>query len=99
MHRSRRAFQQRRGGGPITCNTAVHTTFVGVQFGHDVARLNWNGWHVHFGTTAGYLESRGNTIGGNSLGGSFTNTVQSPFAGTYLAVSRGRLLCRRLVAL
>lgn len=75
--------------GALTCDTAVRADFVGVQVGHDIASLNHDGWSIHFGTTAGYLESRGKTIGGNSLGGSFTNTTQSPFAGTYLVVSKG----------
>lgn len=75
--------------GQVNCNTQTHQTFVGVQFGHDVAKLNWDGWNVHFGTTAGYLEARNTTVGNNYVGGSFNSTVQTPFAGTYLTVTKG----------
>jgi opacity protein-like surface antigen len=91
------------GTGNIACDTKVSATFGGVQFGHDVAKLNYNGWNIHFGTTAGYIESRGNTSGGignfngdvqgvpfsASFNGTLTNSVRSPFAGTYVAVSKG----------
>src|SRR6478752_2061806 len=38
-----------------TCANSLHEDFAGVQVGADIARLNWNGWNVHLGTTAGYL--------------------------------------------
>jgi len=40
------------------CANAQHDNFAGVQVGADIARLNWNGWNVHLGTTAGYLGPR-----------------------------------------
>jgi opacity protein-like surface antigen len=77
------------GTGVGTCDSTIRTKFSGVQVGHDVAKLNYNGWNIHFGTTAGYIETRSAPNGGNSAGGSFTSVVQSPFAGTYVVVSKG----------
>ena len=51
-----------RSANTATTNCANHCTddFAGVQVGADIARLNWNGWNVHLGTTAGYLGSKDN---------------------------------------
>ena len=76
------------GTGFGSCVSTIRTKFAGVQFGHDVVRLNHDGWNIHFGTTAGYLESRSEPLGGNSAGGSFASRMQTPFAGTYLVVSK-----------
>jgi opacity protein-like surface antigen len=77
------------GTGTMTCDTKVRSKFAGVQVGHDVARLNWNGFNVHFGTTAGYIETRSETDAGSFSGAPFNSSVQSPFAGTYLVISKG----------
>jgi outer membrane autotransporter protein len=84
----------------VTCSQEVNANFAGVQLGADIARLNVNGWNLHFGTTAGYLESRGQLVGGAfgfidpatlspAGGGSFTNTTQVPFFGAYAAATYG----------
>ena len=57
--------------------------------GADIARLNWNGWNVHLGTTAGYLNSRSR----DSYG--FNNNFDVPFLGTYLVATYGRFFARR----
>src|SRR5262249_26528052 len=44
------------------CASRIEANFFGVQAGTDVARLNSNGWNVHVGLTAGYLESQGRDI-------------------------------------
>src|SRR4051812_34234936 len=49
---------------PVNCNQTIHENFVGVQLGTDIARLNFNGWNVHVGTTAGYTETRGHVLNG-----------------------------------
>src|ERR1051326_2689731 len=46
----------------ISCSQKVETTFVGAQLGADIARLNVNGWNLHFGSTVGYLETRGRLV-------------------------------------
>jgi outer membrane autotransporter protein len=66
-----------------TCSAQFHQTFVGFQLGQDIAKLNVAGWNVHLGTTAGFLESRGNIVGGNISGGAFDSTTQAPFVGMY----------------
>ncbi len=88
----------------ISCTQKIHETFVGVQLGTDIARLNINGWNVHVGTTAGYIETRGNLVGGaassfdffannfaggNVGGGEFNTTTQIPFVGAYAAATYG----------
>jgi opacity protein-like surface antigen len=89
----------------ISCVQKIHQNFGGVQLGTDISRLNINGWNVHWGTTAGYLEARSNIVGGgasvidinpgggppniNVGGGEFTATTQVPFAGTYAAATKG----------
>jgi len=84
----------------VACAQQIHQNFAGVQIGTDIARLNSNGWNIHVGTTAGYVESRGNVSSGafalvdpvnNQLvgGGAFNNTTQIPFFGTYAAATYG----------
>jgi opacity protein-like surface antigen len=85
----------------INCSQRVDTKFVGGQLGADIARLNVNGWNFHFGSTVGYLETRGNLAGGafafpdtnnnNNIvgGGPFTSGTQVPFAGVYAAATHG----------
>ena len=85
---------------PINCTQTIRENFAGVQLGADIARLNVNGWNLHFGTTAGYLETRGNVVGGafssfdtfagvNVGGGPFNSTTQVPFFGAYAAATYG----------
>jgi outer membrane autotransporter protein len=77
-------------GGAIGCATHFRQDFAGVQFGQDIARLNaFGGWNLHLGTTAGYLETHGSSIGGNSIGGAFTSSTQAPFVGTYAVATYG----------
>jgi opacity protein-like surface antigen len=66
------------------CAGSVHETFTGAQVGQDIAKLNWGGWNVHVGTTAGYLSSRAV----DSSGG--VSDFQVPFLGTYLVATHGR---------
>jgi outer membrane autotransporter protein len=84
--------------GSVSCTQQVRENFAGVQLGADLARLNVNGWNLHFGTTAGYLESRGSIVGGAFAfddggtlagGGPFGNTTQVPFFGAYAAATYG----------
>jgi opacity protein-like surface antigen len=73
------------------CANSQHESFAGVQVGADIARLNWNGWNVHLGTTAGYLGSKENDNNG------FSNTVQVPFFGTYLVATKGRFFADLMI--
>ncbi len=41
------------------CASSVRQDFVGVQVGHDIARLDVAGWNIFGGLTAGYLEAKG----------------------------------------
>jgi outer membrane autotransporter protein len=86
-------------GALVNCAQKVDSNFGGVQFGADIARLNLNGWNLHLGSTAGYLESKGNLVGGaftftdvsgnTAGGGPFTSTTQVPFIGIYGAATNG----------
>jgi opacity protein-like surface antigen len=71
------------GGG--NCSSDVRQHFGGFQAGRDIAQLNWNEWNVHWGATAGYLQSRGDDIGPSSIG----NKFEIPFLGSYLVATRG----------
>jgi outer membrane autotransporter protein len=79
------------------CNTKFDDTYGGVQVGADVARLNIDGWNLHFGTTAGAIWSSGSINGGSPVGGvgapltqtPFDSTAQSPFVGTYVVATKG----------
>jgi len=73
------------------CANSMSTNFAGVQVGADIARLNWGGWNVHLGTTAGYLGSKENDNNG------FSNTLQVPFFGTYLVATHGRFFADLMV--
>ncbi len=74
-----------------TCANSQHERFAGVQVGADIARLNWSGWNVHLGTTAGYLGSKESDNNG------FSNTLQVPFFGTYLVATKGRFFADLMV--
>jgi len=74
-----------------TCANSQHQNFAGVQLGADVARLNWGGWNVHVGTTAGYLGTKETDNNG------FNNTFQVPFFGNYVAATHGRFFADLMV--
>jgi outer membrane autotransporter protein len=73
------------------CQNSQHESFGGVQLGADIARLNWSGWNVHLGTTAGYLGARSSDNNG------FNDTFQVPFWGTYLVATKGRFFADLMV--
>jgi opacity protein-like surface antigen len=79
------------GTSTISCANSQHDSFAGVQVGADIARLNWSGWNVHLGTTAGYLGSKSNDNNG------FNNTIQVPFWGTYIVATKGRFFADLMV--
>jgi opacity protein-like surface antigen len=68
-----------------TCANNQHNDFAGVQVGQDISRLNWGGWNVHLGTTAGYVSSNGN----DNLAG-FQTHFEVPFVGGYAVATYGR---------
>lgn len=80
-------------GGAINsnCNTRLHQDFAGIQVGADIAKLNWNGWNFHLGTTAGYLGSNAKDNNGLRTG------IEVPFFGTYLVATYGRFFADVLV--
>jgi opacity protein-like surface antigen len=84
--------------GNTTCNSTFHQTFGGFQVGQDVGKLNFgDGWNLHLGTTAGYLETSGNITQGNLQGGAFNSTTQAPFAGSYAVLTKGNFYVDGLV--
>lgn len=72
--------------GSVICDTTTRQDFVGYQVGRDIAKLNWDGWNVHMGATAGYMESQSRD---KSLGGTFSGGSQIPFVGSYLTATKG----------
>jgi opacity protein-like surface antigen len=75
----------------VACANNSHEDFAGVQVGADIARLNWNGWNVHLGTSAGYLGSRQTDDNG------FNNHFEVPFLGTYIVATHGRFFADLMV--
>src|SRR5262249_19618392 len=90
--------------GSSTCASRIEQNFVGAQAGADVARLNSNGWNVHGGLTAGYLELQGRDVAqsfpppmvaGNvqlqdiPSVGSISNSFQVPIIGGYVVATKG----------
>jgi opacity protein-like surface antigen len=73
------------------CNNFQRENFAGVQVGADIARLNWSGWNVHLGTTAGYLGAKSTDNNG------FSDTFQVPFWGTYVVATKGRFFADLMV--
>jgi len=71
--------------GTINCNSREHSSFAGVQVGSDIAKLNWGGWNLNLGTTAGYLASDTR----ERLGGATKTHFEVPFLGTYLVATYG----------
>jgi opacity protein-like surface antigen len=78
----------------VNCNNNLHLTYGGVQVGADIARLNWNGWNVHLGSTAGYI---GATTQDKNQLFPFNNNYEVPFLGTYLVVTKGRFFADVMV--
>ena len=68
----------------FNCSGSVRQTFSGAQIGQDISRLNWGGWNVHLGTTAGFLHSHAT----DSSGG--TTDFDVPFVGGYAVATYGR---------
>ncbi|MGZ8997897.1 MAG: autotransporter outer membrane beta-barrel domain-containing protein, partial [Allosphingosinicella sp.] len=81
--------------GTVTCNNQTKLTFAGAQVGADTSVLNYNGWNLHVGATAGYIgaKARDTSSAGplNLLGGTFQDQLQVPFAGVYAAATKGGL--------
>jgi outer membrane autotransporter protein len=79
--------------GSATCDSETNLTFAGTQVGADISTLNYNGWNLHFGSTMGYIgaKARDTSSAGpiDPLGGTFTDTLQVPFAGVYAAATKG----------
>lgn len=79
--------------GSVNCDNTTRLTFSGVQVGTDGAKLNWNGWNVHVGSTAGYLNGRARDTSpagvANPAGGTFANSLEVPFVGVYAAATYG----------
>lgn len=66
------------------CASTQRQDFAGLQVGADIARLNWDGWNIHVGSTAGYLGAK------STDSYAFNNTYDIPFFGTYLVATKGR---------
>jgi hypothetical protein len=75
----------------FNCAGSVRQTFAGVQVGQDISRLNWGGWNVHVGTTAGYLSSHDTDNNGN------TTNFDVPFFGGYAVATYGRFFADVMV--
>jgi opacity protein-like surface antigen len=73
------------------CANSQRESFAGVQVGTDIARLNWNGWNVHLGTTVGYLGAKTTDNSG------FNNSFEVPFFGTYVVATKGRFFADLMV--
>jgi opacity protein-like surface antigen len=76
----------------VNCNNQIRENYAGFQIGADAARLNWNGWNLHLGTTAGYLETNS-----TSLNNAFSSNIQVPFVGTYAVATHGRFFADALL--
>jgi opacity protein-like surface antigen len=75
----------------LNCTGSVKESFAGIQVGQDISRLNWNGWNVHVGTTAGYLGSHTNDGAGT------TSDFEIPFVGGYAVATYGRFFADVMV--
>ncbi|HEX4410936.1 MAG TPA: autotransporter domain-containing protein [Xanthobacteraceae bacterium] len=99
------------GGAPgstaamaIQCSQQVNVNFGGFQVGSDISKLNYNGWNLHSGVTAGDLGAKSVLVGGfptiatggaavvgfpNVGGGEFVGSTHVPFIGMYAAATNG----------
>jgi opacity protein-like surface antigen len=73
------------------CPGQVRETFAGIQVGQDISRLNWSGWNIHLGTTAGYLSSHAVANTGSK------SDFEVPFIGVYLVATHGRFFADIMV--
>ena len=73
------------------CNNQQRQTFAGAQVGTDIARLNYAGWNLHLGTTAGYLGSQ------DHRQRRLRQRFRSPFWGTYFVATKGRFFADLMV--
>ncbi|MBS0530693.1 MAG: autotransporter outer membrane beta-barrel domain-containing protein, partial [Proteobacteria bacterium] len=73
------------------CTGQVRQSFSGAQIGQDISRLNLDGWNVHLGTTAGYMDGRTDDGAGNST------RFDVPFLGAYLVATKGRFFADIMV--
>ena len=85
-----------------TCNTQYHQTFGGYQLGVDIGKFNIGGWNLILGTTAGFLQSNGNVVGGDILGnlfaaGALHSNTQASFMGTYGVATYGNFFVDGMV--
>ena len=80
------------GNGTVltSCSSNQRSDFGGVQVGQDISRLNWGGWNIHLGTTAGYVSAR-------TTGNGFTTDFDVPFVGGYVAATYGRFFADLMV--
>src|SRR5262249_49328135 len=69
--------------------SGLHQDFGGFQVGQDIAKLNFMGWNIHAGPTAGFVGGRGNSTGGDSP--AFSTSTQIPFVGAYVTAENGGL--------
>jgi outer membrane autotransporter protein len=89
----------------LQCSTTVRSQFDGVQVGADFARLNWNGWNVHLGATAGSLYTDNTVLGGTTtvvspgttIQAPFSSAAQVPFIGAYLVATNGGFFADALI--
>ena len=73
------------------CPGQVRQDFSGIQVGQDISRLNWDGWNLHVGTTAGYLSSDATSSSGTKI------NFNVPFLGAYLVATHGRFFADVMV--
>jgi outer membrane autotransporter protein len=84
-------------GGTAGCPSGFHQDFGGFQVGHDIAKLNFLGWNIHVGQTAGYVGASGNSTGGGAIAPAFSTATQIPFVGAYVAATNGGFFADALV--
>jgi opacity protein-like surface antigen len=86
----------------INCSQQVDVNFGGFQLGADISKLNWDGWNLHSGVTAGDLGTKGVLVGGfpsflpvGSVGagtvggGEMVSGTHVPFIGIYGVATNG----------
>jgi hypothetical protein len=78
--------------GVIRCPNRERETFAGVQLGHDISRLNVNGWNIHLGAAAGYLEANS-----RETNAALRTNFEVPFVGAYLVVNKDRFFAEVMV--
>jgi len=73
---------------PYDCRSTTKLDYIGTQAGVDIGRFRFNnGANFQWGFTAGYVEVDAKDKTANV--GTFTGESQVPFAGVYLALSKG----------